>query len=228
MKTLSFALFTLCLMAGPIGCSKYPPYEEDPGKLIGVWGNDNRYSRRVDEVPVIENLAVFPDHAAYAPGQGTYYVAGSWHDNGFWYRGKDGNDVEAVKVIGPEFVEVHVAAFIDGSTQVVTLYKEKGSPAEMQAVAAKYPTPLPNPPPSGVITVGMTEFQVRSLPWKPYQILNAVDWNYISETRGGSPGTGARDQDAMILCYRCDDPRLAELRVTIKDHKVIAIGGGNG
>jgi hypothetical protein len=147
---------------------------------------------------------------------------------GFWSRGKDGQEVEAVKVIGPEFVEVHVAAFSEGSTQVVTLYKEKGSPAEMQAVAAKYPTPLANPPPSGAITVGMTEFQVRSLPWKPSRILNAVDWNYISETQGGSPDTGASDEDAMIFCYRCDNPHLAELRVTIKNHKVIAVGGGNG
>jgi hypothetical protein len=228
MKIFRLYLFTLCLLAGPLGCSKYPPYEDDAVKLIGQWGIDNNYSRRADEMPEIEHLAIFPDHASYAPGQGTYYLAGSWHDNGFWYRGKDGSEVEAVKVTAPEFVEVHVAAFIVGNSQVITLYKEKGSPAEMQAVAAKFSTPLPNPPPSGTITVGMTEFQVRSLPWKPSKILNAVDWNYISETGGGTPDTGARDQDAMILCYRCDDPRLAELRVTIKDHKVIAVGGGNG
>jgi len=223
MKKLG--LLALVLLTG---CSKYPPFEDDPAKLIGQWGLDNMYSRRADEMPVMQHLAIFPDHASYAPGQGTYYLAGSWHDDGFWTRGDDGKEIEAVKITAPEFVEVHVDAFTKGSAQTVTLYKEKGSPAEMQAIAAKYPTPLPNPPPSGTITAGMTEFQVRELPWKPSQILNAVDWNYISETQGGSPDTGARDQDAMILCYRCDDPRLAELRVTIKDHKVIAVSGGNG
>jgi hypothetical protein len=228
MKHLFVCLFAVAVLVGSPGCSKYPPYDDEPDKLIGQWGNDNSYTRRVDEMPVIEHLAIYPDHASYAPGQGTYYLGGSWHDNGFWYRGKEGSEIEAIKVTAPEFVEVHVDAFSAGSAQVVTLYKEIGSPAERQAAAAKYPTPLPNPPPSGVITVGMTEFQVRCLPWKPSHILNAVDWNDIDASRGRSPGTGASDQDAMIFCYKCDDPRLAELRVTIKDHKVIAVGGGNG
>src|SRR5580698_7889985 len=118
----------LCLVALVllVSCSKYPPFEDDPAKLIGQWGIDNNDSRRGDEMPVRERLAIFPDHASYAPGQGTYYLAGTWHDNGFWYRGKDGSEVEAVKVTAPEFVEVQVSAFNPASTQVVTLYKEKG------------------------------------------------------------------------------------------------------
>jgi hypothetical protein len=173
-------------------------------------------------------VVVYADHAEYMPGQGTYYAAGSWHDNGFWCKAKDGSSVEAVKIVGPELVEVKVVAFNADDSQTVTLYKEKGSPAEMQSLADKYPPPLPHPPPSGVITLGMTEFQVLSLPWKPDKIVNAADWNQISEMKGDDPAVGAKDQDAMILCYRCDEPHLAELRITIKNHKVIAIGGGNG
>jgi hypothetical protein len=37
-----------------------------------------------------------------------------------------------------------------------------------------------------------------------------------------------RSADAAIYCYHSDNPDLAELRVTVKDHRVIAVSGGNG
>ncbi len=219
----------VCLALGLAACTKYPPFTDDPTTLIGQWGIDNNNSRQADEPPILKHLTVYPDHIDYMPGSGTYYAGGEWRGDGFWCQAKDGSgEIEAVKVTAPEFVDVRLGAFLPGSSEVVTLYKEKGSPAEMKALAEKFPGPITYPPPAGVITVGLTEFQLRALPWQPGQTLRADTQSDLDAVWGVQDRGASKDEDAEILCYHSDDPRLVELRVTVRRHKVVAVSGGNG
>jgi len=155
----------------------------------------------------------------FCPGQGTVGTQGQWKDGGFWCEAKDSSrSIEAAKVISPEEVELHLAAFYPGSKEVLTLYKIHGSESETQdlqrSMAAKYPPPISYPPPSGTIPLGMTEYQLKALPWKADKVM-------------ASSGD-SKDDDATIYCYHSDNSNLVELRVTVKDHKVISVNGGNG
>ena len=214
-------LFVLMgLAALPSACNRYDPYNPDTANLVGVWAIDNGVYRRAEEVPIEKRLTVYATHMEYCPGNGTYGIQGQWRNGGFWCQTRDGSgEFEAVKVVSPEEVELHVAVFgASAGNELLTLYKEKGSDAETQelqrALAIQYPPPLSHPPPSGVIHGGMTEYQLRMLPWKADKILGAeVESKY---------------NDATIYTYYNDNPSLPELKVTVKDHKVIAVSGGNG
>jgi hypothetical protein len=209
-------------------CNQYDPYQPDTKNLEGVWAMDNTISRRLDEPPVSKRLTVYATHMEYCPGNGTYGVEGAWRDGGFWCPAQDGSgEIEAVQVVGPEEIEFRPAAFLPGSTDILRLYKEKGSDEEtaeiQQTISAKYPPPLSYPPPQGAIVEGMTEYQLRMLPWKADQMIasgNSQRWNEEEIV--------TKDDDATIYCYHSDDPQLLELRVTVKNHKVISVEGGRG
>jgi len=117
------------------------------------------------------------------------------------------------KIISPEELELHRSAFDPGSLEVDVLYKERGNDAEMQAIAAKYPTLITYPPPAGVIKYWMTEYELTTLPWKPDHIEIPDDPAYARR---------------MIYVYRSDNPHLDKLEVTVKNHRVVEIKGGNG
>jgi hypothetical protein len=178
---------------------------------LGVWSYDNNGTRDPSDTPIMRDLSVSPTHANYSEGDGPHDVTGKWHDNGFWAANADGSgETEVARLIDPLDMEVHVAAFYPGRTDVVTLYKVQGSAAEKAAIAAKYPTPLTYPPAKGVITYNMTEYDLNSLPWR-VQYIEAVGDVY-------SRGT--------LYHYRSDDPKIPPLEVTVKLHHVIEIQGG--
>ncbi len=194
-------------------CNHYDPYNPDTSHRIGVWGIDNSDSRRPEEVPVMRLLHVYATHMEYSAGNGTVGTEGQWHDDGFWVQKPDGSgEVEVAKIVGPEELEVHVSAFQPQSQEVEVLYKMLGNEAEMQAMADRYPGPITYPPPAGAITFGMTEFELRNLPWKPDQTEPTGDDSF-------SRGT--------LLTYHSDDPRLSQLKVTVKLHHVVLVEGGN-
>jgi hypothetical protein len=222
------SLFVIGLVALPTACNPYDPYNPDTKNLEGVWGIDNTFYRRGDEPIIFKRLTVYATHMEYCKGNGTYGTQGEWRDGGFWCPAKDGTgQIEAVKVVGPEEIDFRPAAFLTGNTEVLGLYKEKGSDEETAAIrrimAAKYPPPISYPPPQGVIAEGMTEYQLSTLPWKADQVLASGDAEVIE----GEPVV-TKEDDATIYCYHSDNPQLVELRVTVKNHKVIAVEGGNG
>jgi hypothetical protein len=209
----------ICLTVLTSACNQYDPYNPDTANLVGVWSIDNTVSRRGDEKPVWKRLTIYPTHMEFCPGQGTVGTQGQWKEGEFWCKAKDGSgDIEAAKAISPEEVELHLAAFYPGNEEVLTLYKLEGSEEEKQnlqrSMTAKYPPPLSWPPPQGIITEGMTEYELRNLPWHADRIM-------------GSEGDD-RSDDATIYCYHSDNHSLAELRVTVKNHKIISVNGGNG
>jgi hypothetical protein len=209
-------------------CNQYDPYNPDKKNLEGVWAIDNTISRRADEPPVSKRLTVYATHMEYCQGNGTYGTQGAWRDGGFWCPAKDASgEIEAVKVVDPEEIDFRPAAFLAGNTEVLRLYKEKGSDEEtatiQQMMAAKYPPPISYPPPQGVITEGMTEYQLRMLPWKADKVISSGN-----SVRYDGEENVSKDDDATIYCFHSDNAQLVELRVTVKNHKVIAVEGGNG
>lgn len=221
-----FRVFTFIILAVAVilltKCDEYNPYRVNTANLVGVWAIDNSTYRRPDEEPITKRLTVYATHMEFCPGQGTYGTQGQWKTDGFWCEAKDGSgEIEAVKKISDEDIELHLAAFFPGNTEVLTLYKEEGDEAEQEAWAAKNSQPVSYPPPQGAITVGMTEYQLRMLPWKADQVTPTPNNN-------GFEQADDKADDAAIYRYHSDKPSLAELRVTVKNHRVIAVSGGNG
>ena len=195
------------------GCNRYDPFHSDTANLVGVWSLDNSLTRRADEEPVTKTLTVYATHMEFCPGQGTFSVQGEWRGDGFWCGAKDGSgEIEAAKITGPEHLELRLAAFNAGDAGTLDLYKQEGSDDEKKAAAAKYPPPYTYPPPYGVIPEGMTEYQLRMLPWQPDKVEPAQD-----ESQAGK----------VIYHYHSDDPKRGELQVTVRDHVVIQTSGGN-
>lgn len=208
---------------GASGCSRYDPLHPDTANLRGVWGIDNAATRRADEKPVWQKLSVYATHMEYEPGQGVVGTQGEWKADGFWCEPKNGTGkIEAVKITAPDEVQLQLAAFYPGNREVVTLYEERGSYEEQKALAARYPPPFTYPPPQGVITEGMTEYQLKALPWKAYQVFRV---DPISDDL--TVPTDVVDAP-VIYCYRSDNPHLVELRVMVKNRRVMSVTGGNG
>jgi hypothetical protein len=196
-----------------VGCNQYDPFHPDTANLVGVWSLDNSMTRSADEEPVTKTLTVYATHMEFCPGQGTFGVQGEWRDDGFWCEAKDGSgEIEAAKMTGPEHLELHLAAFHAGDPGTLDLYKQEGSDEEKKAVAARYPAPYTYPPPFGAIPEGMTEYQLRMLPWKPDKV-------------EPSPYESAVGQ--VIYHYHSDDPKRSELQVTVRNHVVMQTSGGN-
>ena len=208
-------LLLIGFVALPSACNQYDPFNPDTANLKGVWAIDNTHSRKASERPILKRLTIYATHMEFCPGQGTYGTQGQWRSDGFWCMAKDGSgEFEAAKLLNAEEIELHLAAFYSGNAEILTLYKQRGGDDEMKALAAKYPQPVSYPPPQGVISVGMTEYQLTTLPWKPDKLMPSL-------------GDDKAD-DATIYNYHSDNPSLMELRVTVRNHRVIGIGGGNG
>lgn len=227
--TIIKLFFLICLAALPSACNQYDPFNPDTANLEGIWALDNSTSRRADEEPVWKRLEVYATHMEFSPGQGRWGTQGKWRGDGFWCEVKDGSgEIETVKIISDDAIELHLAAFYPGNSEVLTLYKVRGNDKEMQALATKYPQNITYPPPQGVISVGMTEYQLTTLPWKADQVMPVPD----DPSKFDPNSTGFRHSDkaddATIYSYRSDNPSLIELKVTVKNHKVIAVSGGNG
>jgi hypothetical protein len=222
-RTTFQLLFLIGLSLWANGCSRYDPLHPDTANLRGIWGIDNTATRRADEKPVRQKLSIYATHMEYDPGQGVVGTQGEWKPDGFWCEPKNGTGkIEAVKITAPDAIQLQLAAFYPGNREMVTLYKEKGSYEEQKALAARYPPPFLYPPPQGAIREGMTEYQLKALPWKAYQVFLADP--FIDEVKAAGEGS----DDTVIYCYRSDDPHLVELRVMVKNRRVVSVTGGNG
>ena len=85
------------------------------------------------------------------------------------------------------------------------------TPAEQATIAAKYPGPITYPPPKGTITFNMTEYDLRSLPWKAESVMATGNDAY---SRG------------VVYHYRSDDPKIPALDVTVMNRRVTMMRGG--
>jgi hypothetical protein len=209
--TLALAAFLAWLASQTTDISHVP--QRDTSDLIGIWGFENS-TRQAYEMPILLTLFVYSTHIEFSSGHGTESKQGQWRDNGFWCQKPDGSEeVEVARIVSPEELELHVSAFDPGNPTVDVLYKQRGNDAEMQALAVKYPPPITYPPPAGVIKYWMTEYELTSLPWKADHIEIPDDPSYSRR---------------MIYVYRSDNPHLDKLEVTVKNHRVVEIKGGNG
>ena len=194
-----------------MGCDSYDPYHPDTSNRVGIWALDNTLTRNAEERPVSKRLMVYQTHMEFCPGQGTVGIEGHWRDGGFWGVPKDGSqEIEVAKVTSPEHLELSLAAFYPGNSETLDLYKEEGSDEERKEVAARYATPYTYPPPFGVITEGMSEYELRMLPWKADKI-------------EPSPYTTGE----VIYHFHSDTPGRGEMEVTVRDHVVMRTSGGN-
>ena len=209
---VAFAVMGYLVMQ-PVAPTGYP--ENDPfANLIGAWEFDSMDSGDNSQKPVMLSLWVYPDHADFSEGSGPLKQEGTWHDNGFWIKNADGSgETEAARIVDPLDIEVHVHAFIPSRSDVVVLYKSTGSAAEKAALAAKYPGPITYPPPKGVITYYMSEYDLKSLPWQA-KFLSSGDGDDEPYSHG------------ITYHYRSDDPKVPELEVTLKNRRVVKISGG--
>jgi hypothetical protein len=81
---------------------------------------------------------------------------------------------------------------------------------EAQQLAEQYKGPVTYPPPKGAITVGITEYKLNTLPWKPSQISQDND-NHMPE----------------VYQFPSNDPNKAPLTASVQNHQVISVNGGN-
>ena len=207
------------LVAGYIGYEWYEMQAEggairaEMKNMIGVWTYDNNDTRMPAERPVFWQVTIYPHRLEYSSGSGSHAKEGEWRNGGFWCAASGGSgDVEAVKMLDEENVELHMSTLDPGNETVLKLYKTMGSEAEAQAIKARYPEPIRYPPPDGVIRVGMTEYQLRSLPWKIEEV----------ETVGQ-----ARYERGTDCIYHSDDPHIEKLHVLLKNHRVTAVRNSN-
>ena len=227
MKTLRQLLLIAVLTALLPGCDSYDPYHPDTSNLQGIWADDNSDTRRGEEMPIDRRVTVYATHMEFTKGNGTYGTEGEWRDGGFWCYAKGSSDeIEAVMPVAPEEVEMRMSAFEQGNGDVYRLYKERGSDEEMAGIeremAAKFPPPLTYPPARGAVVGEMTEYQLLCLPWKPDRKIGLANEQMSKGEDPVPPGS-----DATIYYYHSDNPQVSELRVTVKDHRVIGFSGGN-
>ncbi len=188
------------------------PSVHDPD-LVGLWSTDFDDPPDAGKRLFYAEAGVYPTHMEFSEGRGTVRVDGRWHDDGFWIPKADGSgDVEIAKLKSPEELEVHIAAFDPKIDEVNVLYKQRGNDAEMKAIADRYPLPLTYPPPSGVIKFWMTEYDLKSLPWKSDHTEIYIEDAYSRSVK---------------FTYHSDNPKIEPLIVTVKNHRVAKIEGGN-
>lgn len=215
MAVLILTLLAVATMVYAVfGPSEIGPTLHDTrdSERIGAWGFDSSETGEADEKPVLLSLNVYPNEADYSEGSGSYTKAGKWHNGGFWIENDDGSgETEIARLIDPLDIEVHVHAFIPSRSDMPVLYKQVGSAAEVQAVAAKYPSPLTYPPAKGVITYDMTEYDLNMLPWKP---------DYLSAVGEQSYSRGT------LYHFHSDDPKIPPLEVTLMNRHVVKVSGG--
>jgi hypothetical protein len=205
--SVAYEGYSLIMPTGT-GLTRYGDRQSD---IIGGWGFENN-TRDVSETPVLLSLEIYPHEIQYSEGNGSYSKPGTWHDNAFWIANANGTgEIEVARVTDPLDIEVHVGTLIPGRSEDRVLYKEEGSAAERAAIAAKYPPPHNYPPPKGVITYYMSEYDLISLPWRA---------DYLSVTGDEAYSRG------LVYHYHSDDPKIPALDVTVKNRKVVEISGG--
>jgi hypothetical protein len=214
------------------GCgNEYDPNHPDQSDIKGVWELNNSISRGADERPVIDILEVSGTHMEFTEGHGTEGVQGQWKSDGFWVTPADGNGqppFQAVKILDAEHVFLYLSAFEPGRSDTVTLYKVRGDDAEVKALASVDPGPVVHPPPQGAIWPGISEYHLRSLPWKADKIEAALDLSY--EEHHGSFVVDQKDVHStdgeIVYIYKSFDPKVDDLHVTVKNHIVMTVTGG--
>jgi len=205
---LAWFEFTMCRIetSGP-GANHTPD-------MIGMWGiepNEGEFHNRL----VDYDVDIYPTHLDYFGNTVRTKLEGHWRNNGFWYAKPDGSgEVEVCHLNDPLNLNLHLSAFNSGEQGDVVLYKERGTDDEMKALHDKYPQNVTYPPPAGVIKYGMSQYELENLPWQSNR--EEVNQDEPEVTRG------------RIWVYRSDDPHVSELRVTLKNHRVVRIEGGNG
>jgi hypothetical protein len=228
LKLLTLIYFAAWLS----GCDTYDAQNPDTANQEGIWIIDNGSTRRADEEPVLKMVSIHATHMEFSPGQGTVGTEGHWRDDAFWCAARDGSgEYAAAKVLPDDQLELHLEAFYPNNKEVLTLYKKEGSDAEKQMIAKKYPLPLEYPPPKGTFTAGMTEYQLQSLPWKP-TISTLMNQDDINKERDEAYLNGGASSQVIrvvgvLYTYHSDNPNLTDLKVTVKDHHVSEVSGGN-
>jgi hypothetical protein len=182
----------------------------DTHDLIGIWSYEN-VDRQPSEMPVLLSLEIYSTRLNFSTGNGPHFKDGRWHDDGFWCQAPDGSgEVEVAKVTSPEEIEFHRSAIDPADRTVDHLYKDRGSDAELAAVAAKYPSPVTYPPPTDVFKYWMSEYDLKCLPWRPDHI----------EVTGESYARG------IVYVYKSDDPKLPQVDVMVKNRRVVKVSTG--
>ena len=183
----------------------------DMHDLVGIWNYENN-DREPSEQPVMLTLEIYSTRLNFSTGNGPHFKDGRWHDDGFWCEAPDGSgEIEVARVTSPEEIEFHRSAIDPADPTVDHLYKDRGSDAEMAAIAAKYPSPLTYPPPASVFKYWMSEYALKCLPWR-------VDHLEV---------TGDRYDRGIVYVYRSDDPKVLPLEVTVKNHRVVKVSSGD-
>lgn len=173
--------------------------------LIGVWTDFNQSSFEV----TVSNKDI-----SVKQGNSTYEKKGHWENNTF-YCSSDSSPPAEVAVaheLANESLQVEMKYFNPTDTSVFICTKtQRGyneanpTPTSDSGAAVTYP------PPKGAIKVGMLEADLQYLPWKSYKV----------EMQGNDSIHGPN-----IYCYRTDDPKLPELRVTVFNGSVTEVVGG--
>ncbi|MEI9998436.1 MAG: hypothetical protein WDO13_04370 [Verrucomicrobiota bacterium] len=184
----------------------------DTHDLIGTWTTDMDMYQSDTRHSYLVYVMIFSTHIHVEDGRESKELQGRWHDDGFWVPNADGSgETEVAHLTTPVDLEFHNSAMVPGDPSLVKLYKVRGSDDEMKAIAARFPAHVTYPPPRNLITYWMTEYDLRNLPWKPDS----------EEMVGDAYSRG------VTYTYHSDDPHRTPLQVTVKNHRVVEIHGGD-
>jgi hypothetical protein len=157
------------------------------------------------------SLTILPTRMILQTDTGTLTASGYWKDDTFWCpNASGGGDYEAAKVLPDDELTLQAKAFVPGSDETVMCYKTEPGAAEERHLAQENPGPVTYPPPKGAITVGMTEYKLNTLPWKPTQVSQDND-----------------DNMPEVYQFPSNDPNKSPLTVSVQNHHVISVNGGN-
>ena len=209
--TLGFAGFLAWLGSQALPSPEVFMHGPDTHDLVGIWSYENT-DRDPSQKPVMLSLEIYATRLNFSTGNGPHFMDGRWHDNGFWCQAADGSgEVEVAKVTSPEEIEFHRSTIDPANQTVDHLYKDRGSDAELAAIAAKYPSPVTYPPPASVFKYWMSEYDLKCLPWR-------VDHLEV---------TGEQYARGLVYVYRSDDPKIPPLKITVKNHRVVKVSSGD-
>jgi hypothetical protein len=171
-------------------------------KGYGTWDVDH---------PHWIGLTILPSRMIMQTDSSDIQASGYWKDNAFWCANPDGSgDYQAAKVVAEDQLVLQLKAFAPQETGTLVCYKTSPGYDEAQQLAAANPGPVTYPPPKGAITVGMTEYKLKILPWHPDQVSQDND-NHMPE----------------IYRFPSNDPNKPPLSVSVQNHQVISVNGGN-
>jgi len=142
--------------------------------------------------------------------KGNLQVAGYWKNDAFWCpNATGGNDFAAAKVLPEDQLAVQAKVFTPGTNETVIFNKIGPGYAEAKQLAQDNQGPVTYPPPKGAIAVGITEYRLNMLRWKPISV--GLDENNVPQN----------------YQFPSNDPTKPPLTVTVQNHRVISVNGGN-